>query len=96
MLQILRKQVLFSRLSWEGEGYSLAAQVHYADSDSGTTQPPHGRTMEVEAPFGTMKSLGDQAVQTWLWTLRQAFGMDFNQNGIPDVSNVFIGRSGER
>ena len=99
MLQIPQeRQVLFSRLSWEGEGYSLAAQVHYADSDSSTTQAPSwvapwnlGGPVPVTIegnPF-----LSDQAVQTLAMDpFVQAFGMDFNQNGIPDVSNVFIGR----
>ena len=55
-----------------------------------------GRTMEFRGPRSvTIEGnpfLSDQAVQTLAMDPFVFFGMDFNQNGIPDVSNVFIGR----
>lgn len=100
LLQIPQeREVLFSRVRWEGDRFSLFGQIHAADTYTlrSFVAPPVGPnnlggpvpiTLE-NNPFISEQGINTLASDPFV----QFFGADFNGNGIPDIANVFFGRT---
>lgn len=99
MLQVPQeREVLFSKARWDGDRFSIFGQIHLANTD--TTRsflpvPVFPNTLGGPVPITLENNpfITEQGQQTLASDpLIQMFGLDFNDNGIPDIANVFLGR----
>ena len=91
------RKVIYSKLSWEGDGFSVYGQLHAADVSSTRPMPP--------VPFGGIKPitlqgnpfLSEAAETAFLSTPEVMFlgpqmGMDLDGDGIPNIMPFFVGK----
>ena len=100
MLQLPQeREVVFGKTYWQGDNFELRGQIHLANSLLERSQGPVtfswsdfrgpvGITLEGN-PFlspAAIQVLGSNPVV-------RNFGLDFDGNGIPNIANVFLGRT---
>lgn len=91
------RKIIFSKLSWEGDGFSIYGQLHAADVSSTRPMPPVPYTFINPITVQGNPFLSEAAETAFLSTPEVMFlgpqmGMDLDGDGIPNIMPFFVGK----